>query len=502
MKKFAYILTFVLAGVLLLSTAACASKYEASECSSPLVYPSDEEKYFYRPEDRPLDFDRKIEEAELTFYYESGLDGRKIDRAVDGLKQIAELDCCEIPQPVYLLKGTVTHVNGDGLWLNPNDPAELILAVLLEHAADTSLPAVPFGLFAGVAAALLQDGLSFPLYDEEKLEARLGKYPYVKELQYPLYTDRIATDAERETAWNYAYRLGELWLKSHGNGAASSASWEEFYAAITEYGATMPETYHFVVGDGYYPTQILTPSFCYYFAHNFKDSVLPKEDFAGDYAALTAFVTENEAFAEETAKLFGLEVFPQRISCFFGGEEFNVPSVGLSDYRNSRIVCHSVGVFSYFIVDWVHQFSGYRGYPLQSAVNSMFAYAVRPTTYAARYDYRMDYLGYGELAERDETLLKEARALYRKQYGKPSAQSFSSADLLDCIAYCADLRSPDTFIVSGQTISLSKYVYETYGFDALMNFSLNTRDAVIEGKTFETLKGEWRARLRAKFSSR
>ena len=314
----------VLAALLALSTAACASKYTAEECASPLTYASDEEKYFYLPQDRPLDFNRKIEEEGLCVYYEAGTDGRKIDRAVDGLKRIAALGRCPIPAPVYLTKDTVTHVNQDGLWLSPDDPAELICAVLLYSAADTELPAVPFGIFAGIAAALMEDDLSFPLFGEEKLEARLSRYPYVKELQYPLFTRRMATGEERETAWNYAYHLGKFWLAAHGNDVAISADGEEFLDAMATYGATMSETYCFLVGDGYYPTQILTPNLYYCFAHNFEDLYFTKKYYSGSYAELTKFVEENEAFIGKATQVFGYEGFPERISCFFGNEELNI----------------------------------------------------------------------------------------------------------------------------------------------------------------------------------
>lgn len=505
MKKSLHILSCALAAILLLFPAACASKYEAEKCASPLTYASDEEKYFYLPQDRPFDFDRKIEEEGLTVYYESGMDGRKIDRAIDGLKRIAALGCVPITAPVYLTGDTVTHVNRDGLWLSPEDPAELVCAALLYAAADTALPAVPFGIFAGIAAALMEDGLSFPIYDEEKLEARLGQYPYAKELQYPLYTDTIATKAERETAWNYAYRLGKQWLQTHDGDEAVSLDGEVLIAAFTQFGATMSETYCFVLGDGYYPIQILTPNLYYCFAHNFEDLYFTEKYYGGSYKELTTFVKENETFIENTTKIFGYEGFPERISCFFGNEELNIPSIGEVDLREHRIACNAMGAFCYLLMCWVHEFSPYRGYPLQWAANSLFAYDLFPTTYSTLFGYCADYLGVkarrgGTSEEHNETVIEAAVARYRKKYGKPTRETFSYRDFLHCIALCADELYDGKIAVSGQMISLAEYIYSAYGFETLMMFCLDGTDTVIGEKTFEDLLGEHRAWLSAMLS--
>lgn len=191
MKKTA---VFILSAMFLLPCfAGCASKYDAAECKTPLNRSCDADNYYYRPDDRVLNFNHIIKEGGLKFYYEDGLSGKKIDHGVDAVKRVQEF--CDVPQTVYLLEDTVTHVNSDGLWVNPTDNVELVGAVLLESAAESELP---FGIFAGVSANLLGEDIEYSTYSESRLESRMKEVSYVTELQYPLYTNRETKKRTRD----------------------------------------------------------------------------------------------------------------------------------------------------------------------------------------------------------------------------------------------------------------------------------------------------------------
>ena len=164
-----------------------------------------------------------------------------------------------------------------------------------------------------------------------------------------------------------------------------------------------------------------------------------------------------------------------------------------------------MGAFCYLLMDWVHEFSSYRGYPLQWAANSLFAYDLFPTAYSTLFGYCADYLGMqarrGGVEEgRNKAVMEAACARYRREYGKPTRENFSYGDFLRCTALCADELYGGKIAVSGQMISLAEYIYSAYGFETLMMFCLDGTDAVIEEKTFEDLLNEHRAWLSATLS--
>lgn len=467
---------------------ACASKYSSTECASPLPfsYYSSNSDHFYRPEDRALNFNHIIEENGLYFYYESGLGGRKIDHGVDSVKRVREF--CDVPQSIYLLEDTVTHVNSDGLWVNPNDNVELIGAVLLENAAETELP---FGIFAGVSANLLGENIEYSVYSESRLESRLKEYFYVKELQYPLYTERETTKNERETAWNYAYKLGEAYLAEHTVDELMRATLEDISPVLDAVGATLPD-YHFPVGDYLYPTQVITDNLHYYFAFNYEDSEFNKDLLK--YTVLTDFISENEVMIKEVAPIYGLNDFLYRMDIYFGKkEEFGISTSGYTDMGRNAIACYTAGITAHEIMHCIAYWGDCDGY-FSELICSYFG--IKYSYYARHREY-LDYslqTKNRETVYTDETIkiLKDARNLYNKTFGKCSMSDFNALAWLQCGTYLFNQESTQpTPRVVAQGVTMVQYVYETYGFDTLMEINRSYRDANINGKTYYDFENEW-----------
>ena len=465
---------------------ACASKYEVKECETPLTYSSDSDNYFYRPNGRSLNFNRVIEESEMTFYYEDGLSGRKIDHGVDAIKRVQEF--CDVPQMIFLLEDTITHVDDDGLWVNPNDNTELIGAVLLESAAETELP---FGIFAGVMANLLGEDKEFTVYGESRLESRLEEYPYVKELQYPLYTTRGTTKNERETAWNFAYLLGEKYLSEHTVHDLKSATKEDISFALKAVGAVLPD-YYFPVGDSEYPIQIVAENIHYFFAHNYEDCEF--NDDLLEYPVLTAFVSENEALIDEVSPIYGLHGLPKSIDAFFGKrDEYNIATTGYSDMRRNSIACYTAGIFGHEIVHHISYWGGGDGY-FNEAICSYFA--IKYSYYARHREY-LDYTL--QTKNRDVVypddvieILKDAAELYNKRFGKSSMSDFNAEAWLQFGTYLYNKNSEHPTIgVLAQGITMVQYIYETYGREVLMEINRSYKDAQIDGKTYYDFENEW-----------
>lgn len=470
--------------------AGCASKYESAECETPLNRSSDSDKYRYKPHVRSLNFDRVIEENGFKFYYESGLSGRKIDHSIDSVKRVQEF--CEIPQTIYLVKDTVTHVNVDGLWINPNDNTELIGAVLLESASESELP---FGIFAGVSASLLGEEVEYSVYSEKTLKSRLEEYSYVKELQYPLYTDKNTTKKERETAWNFAYKLGETYLETHSAEDLHTATVEEISLAMEAVGATLPE-YYFPVGDYYYAIQIKTGYFNYYFSYDFKDSRLSEKEFSMEYQTLKEFAMENEEITSRNLAIFGRKGFPQKIDIFAANFD-DLVTEGMTYPGNYVSIIRSVSCVMHEIMHTVLYEGGDDAY-LKEELCEYFA---NPSTYRQMY-YFQQYQEKIPDALKDKAekqVLKDARKLYTSKYGKADFSNFDFENWLDCVAVIVN-ENHAKFYDLRQIVSFVKYIYENYGLEVLKD--INDDLKIQNGDfTFDDLIVEWRSYLIEKYGN-
>lgn len=491
MKKYIKIFfTLLFTFSIIFTVTSCGSKYEYVDCDSPLTYSSDYNKYFYRPNDRSFNFNRVIEESGLSFYYESGLGGQKINHGVDAVKRVQ--DFCEVPQSVYLSEDTVTHVNSDGLWLNPNDNVELIGAVLLESSAETELP---FGIFAGVSANLLGEDVEYSVYSESLLNSELKGYSYVKELQYPLYTERETMENERETAWNYAYKLGETYLAEYTVEELMNAAIEDISPMLEAVGATLPD-YYFSVGDYLYPIQIETGYFNYYFDYAYQDRQLTQKEFSLEYKKLKDFVQENEELTSRNCTIFGLTAFPQKIDVFASDWDFPNNSDGVSYYGNNAILIKSVYVFMHEVMHHILYNSRVYGY-MEEEICEYFA---NPSTYRQMYFFKI-YKGtrVEDKYELEKKLLPPARKLYNSKYGNADISNFSIDDWFDCAAFSIN-KEYDKFTSYQQTTSFVKYVYEVYGLDLLKDicddFQISNGNQTMDG-----LIAEWRSYLVEKYTA-
>lgn len=489
--------TFLAASMLLTFLCGCAPKYESKTCESPLEGSYYSASYRFSPKGRALDFSNVIEESGLSFYHEPSLKTKKIERGVDAVKLVQAF--CEIPKTVFLLEDTITHVNEEGLWVNPNDSAELIGAVLLESSVEAELP---FGLFAGVSANLLDDkDLNFNIYGESQFESALEEYPYVTELQYSLYTEQQTTEKERETAWNFAYQLGAEWLKDNSKENLKTTTAEDAKTFLSGNGANLP-AYQFIVGDYYYPTQIKTENLHYYFAYNYDDCEFSEEEFSLKYTVLTDFVKENETLIAEVSKTYGQERFPTPVDCFFGKvDEYNISYTDSSSFPLNLITCYTVGRLGYHLVRWIAYYSDLSGYTFDQAINMFFAQ--KYSSYARKLEY-LDYSAsfegrYSEKYQTEKSIewLEEIRGVYNAEFGESSMSDFNMDGWIHSIGYAYNKNAEDVTLYS---LSFVDYIYATYGFDTLMTINRKYTSTNIDGKTYDDFVAEWHSWLMNQFT--
>lgn len=480
-----------LAIILLLSfsISGCTSKYTSNECQSPLDHSNDSTKYYYLPNNDSLNFNRNVQESGISFYYEQGLKAKKIDNGIDAVKLVQEH--FEIPQPVFITEKAITHVNVDGLWINPNDSAELIGAILLESTIDTEFP---FGLFAGISANLFKDDLSFDIYSEAKLISNLKEYPYADELQYPLYTKRETNDKEREIAWNFSYKIGSAWLKDNTIDDLKTANLDSVKTFLNENDVSLPK-YHFIVGDYYYPTQVKTDNLHYYFAYNYDDCEFNEDEFSLKYNVLTDFIKENEVYISEVTPLYGYNGFPELVNCFFGtANEFNQTPIGREDFTRNAITAYSVGIFGHELGHFISYYGDSYGRIFEEYIASFFA--VRYSSYAAKSEY-LDYsirtkdrYRARNYTEADLDFLKTARDVYNNTFGKSGLNDFQAEKWILSVAYLRNQDYPAIGILA-QGMSFFQYVYDTYGFDTLMTINKKYTSTNINGKKYSNFVDEW-----------
>lgn len=485
----------LLIGLLLCVTAvsatACKSKYESSSCESPIRYSG--EPYAYRTSERYVQFERVIEEDGMTFYFEpSGARHAVVERAVDTVKRVREF--CEIPQPVYITDRNVTNVNTDGFWVNPNDSAELVCAVLLENNAEAELP---FGIFAGVSANLL--GV------EELTEGNFElseKYDYVKELQYPLFTERNTAKKERESAWKFAYKLGEVWLSEHTAEDLKTATKEDMVPVFKAVGAVFTD-YYFPVGDFYYPLQAVTENLHYRFARDFEDCDLDVD--LQSYPVLTDFIRENETLISEVCAFYGYEGFPEPVEAFFGkADEFGLFSyvTSYSDFNKNAILCYTASSFGRELCLCINYYGASGGYSLEWPIAAYFSY--KYSSYAQMREY-LDYSMQNKncyvadaYTKEDVKFQKQIIKLYNEKFGKCDFEDFQTDKWIYCISYLYSWEAEKPMYM-GAWISFVQYIHETYGFDVLMQFNRYSSGEINE-KTLETYYSEWFEWLNAKLN--
>lgn len=470
-------------------TAACAGRYSSTESTCPIT--SEGTEYYYHPDLKKLNFNRKTEALGCIFYLEEDVSGKNADSGIDSVKRAK--DFCEIPSDVYVLKDGVTHVSTEGLWLNPEDDPALILAILLENSKSHELP---FGVFAGVSAALLKDDAKFPVYREEKLEENLKKYPYVKELQYPLYTTVYTKREERETAWNFALKIGEIWLRDHTVSDLKQATGEDFSEFFTQLGAEIPDFYC-PVGDLNYPWQVETGFFHYRIIAEFQDLYFTKKEFTVDYPTIKSYVEENERIVTENLALFGILDFGEKVDVFFGDFEELAKPGGMSFIKDNVILLRTVSATVHEMTHFVLN---------QSVGNRNLCEGIcewmNPSSYRRLAHYKMYKNTYPKKIFSEDVakeFLPLARSLYNKTYGKANLDNFDLFHWVDCLAASMCVNRDWKIHNSIQHASFLRYLYETYGMEMILDLDDDLEIAGGE-KTTGDLIEEWMSVLKTKFS--
>lgn len=491
------ICTLALAIFICFSFCGCAPKYSSTDCESPIRYCCEVDKYYYKPSFDILNYNKKIEENGLNIYYVSNLSGRKINNAVDALKRVQVF--CDIPQPVFLIDNAVTYVNDGGLWINCGDSAELIGAVILENFNSGD---IPFGFFAGISANIISEDFSFSVYNDSRLKSGLEEYPYVKELQYPLFISRYADKDERNAAWNFAFKIGEFWLNSHSVDELQTLTNEHLRGTFEQFGVQLP-FYRFNVGDMFYPLNVSAKKLNYYFAYNFADCELSDDYFTLKYSSVKDFITENDRMLCDLTDLYGYSEFAQTVNCFFGrADEYGQYRTGHSDFGRNALCCYSTGIFGHELMHWVHYFAGNNYGTFDESIYSFFGIKFSTPAKAIYFrDYQLEFknrFAGGRYSEEEIATIKQARKLYNDVLGKCSFSQFDINMYINAVAYAYNSKSSKLNLI--QCVSFLNYIYDKYGFATMIKISVDGTSVNIDGKTFKNFTAEWVQSLNATFS--
>lgn len=494
--------------VIILALAGCGSRYPYRELPS-FPFASESERYLILPNTETETFDRVSEKDGKVFFYRSEMRGGKVDK---GIEAVDRLSFSEMDVPVFLSGNALTHLSEEAFWVNPDDETRLLGAVALAFQDGESLP---FGLYAGASMYLLDES---PKYTGSALEKRLGKYPYCRELQYPLYTAEKTTREERETAWSFAYSVAAKWFETDTLEELFVSSPEDWTEVLSATGAELPE-YKFFVGDNYYGTRAETENFFYLFPRKYIDRLYDENEFSISYPVLTDFFRENEAYLKETCSLLGAPVYPKRVTVYMGGMgglEF-LGDGGFSGYfnydsnREPYIVCNTVYAFSHEATHYIFEYMGQRySNPLNEAMCSFFAYrSVHAKFFGldcwnayCGVPYYDKFYREGRSKEQEENLTA-IRKLYDSVFGKADEENFSPMKFLACMAVYNQatvedmLPALDEYNILKQLFA--QYIFETYGAKALLDTDRLWKNVEIDGKTFDELTAEWIAQLYAEF---
>lgn len=469
------------------SLSACG-KAEGEECKPVMLFEND---YSHTP-NREFSLERKREEEDFTCCFESTLKQTTLEHGIQSLSYAAEFH--SLPETIYFLEKSATCVGKDALWVDPSDPPELILSVLLESDAKNRLP---FGIFAGVSAALLEDRAEFSLCEGERLAKNMREFSFVTDLQYPLYTSFGAKRELRNTAWSYALRLGKLFLGEHSVEELKTADEEDIFPTLSAVGAAHPDFYC-PVGDVCYPLKANTQTFNFCFDPAFEETTLSKGDFSVNYLSAKSFILETERLFAKNKEIFAPFAPKEeeedtsfeeekKIDIFIGN--FGLSATGWIDYRQNAILLESVSAATFYTTEiLLYQTVGLREmqYPICDYFNLESTYG-KAALFAL---YR------GKLAGNsyDKKALSAARRLYRRAFKRArNADEFRPYEFLDCLSCALNESLNNKIGYIAQLSSLLGYAYEHYGIELVLDLDRDRR--LDNGKTEEFIE-EWMTHLK------
>ncbi len=500
---------FLLLACIGLGAVACEGKkkYPLQSCAQSVVNEKKKTYDAYGLKEQKVNYTNFYPLANgAECYFDERLSVEESYQSIEKMEkifQVTEGDFAARFTTIYFLQDSVTYFLEGKLWINAEDCAEQILAVML---AEMDGQAYPFGIYAGQAAYLLKRNSvgSISLYKEEKLNRLLGQRAYCKDLQYPLYVKEYVDEEEFVLAWTFSYTLVDGLYTLYGRNCFS-----EKLAEVDEYIAANSNAeslgYKMAMNDSHYPIEGETKNVIYYFCDEFDDVVLEEEQFSLSYLHLRTLLTSTEEFISSTRAEFGKAgKLPNKITVYFGQDLLTMfdghggQTLAVSYAEGNLIICRSLAVLAHEIVHQLLYLEETRAYFTEEvcdlfSTDTLWGKYYSFAVYSGAYEMEAEY-------EHFDGVLTRARALYDKNAGKGSMDEFNPVLWRECLAQAMNERESN-FKLNCQTNSFVAYIYTHYGMDALdgLRTSLST---TIEGKTFADLVAEWRSFLQAELDNR
>ena len=477
MKKNAKILIIAIvcyvAGIFL--CACYNARYDLESCAYTIDGVSYTQKYV--GENFTAHFDSTIKKA------------KTIDGWIDTLRDVSEIleEKGLDTRTDYFVGGkTVAKFEADGDTFRAFLPAAITKEESLAWAVCAKIGngELPYGVYAGVAANWLNEkNGAYSVLTKEAIKDA----DYLTELQFPLYESGNLDDAARKTAWNFSYTLVRD-LMSSGKSERELMSFtrsELSYYLASQYQITLPD-YEFFPYDNDYEYRVEQGCFTYYINREYRDLVLPKEQFSTSYDYLSDWLKDNQRTKEESDAVFKSESMYD-INVYLDDGKRSYGRTG--EAFGSSITLYSVGSFSH---EYIHHIlfkmdkSGYLSevFPELQANNSKYSNLMWYYLFSGKssYPYSKD--------TNEKATYQKAMQLYNKKSAKPAvAGQFDFWLFADCFSSLYTNRG-EPFINRLQSNSLHRWIADTYGADIV--WQLNTNNNLnIDGKTYNEISYEW-----------
>lgn len=159
---------------------------------------------------------------------------------------------------------------------------------------------LPYGIYAGLSAHWLDKG-DYSLL----IKTSIAGAGCLTDLQFPLYEQNNMEPKEREFAWDFSYTLVKDWLDGgRTETQLTDLTKEQLNDYLEEeYRISLPD-YEFSPYSSQYEYKVLQDRFTYYINKEYRDLILPEEDFTTAYDDLCDWLEDNRRVQRDADELF------------------------------------------------------------------------------------------------------------------------------------------------------------------------------------------------------
>ena len=346
---------------------------------------------------------------------------------------------------------------------------------------------LPYGIYAGLSAHWL-DKEDYSLL----IKTSIAGAGCLTDLQFPLYEQNNMEPKEREFAWNFSYTLVKDWLDGgRTETQLTDLTKEQLNDYLEEeYRISLPD-YEFSPYSSQYEYKVLQDRFTYYINKEYRDLILPEEDFTTAYDDLCDWLEDNRRVQRDADELFDVyNMYDINIYLDDGKKSTGRTGESRRTARENYIRLYSVGGFSFCYI--YHVFShigeeGFLSYTICQSRADKSEYAKLAHYYLLTVQASYPY---SEKVKEKESYLETLKLYNKKSITPASAETFNFWLYADCFLalYTEEGKS---FINMLQDLSRLRYIDLTYGEEYIAKLNADL-DILIEGKTFDEVTREWR----------